>query len=35
MWKRLMNLHQFHSVVEKDLKRKRVSEEAEKDLIEH
>lgn len=35
MWKRLMNLHQFHSVVEKDLKRKKVSEEAEKDLIEH
>lgn len=30
-----MNLHQFHSAVEKDLKRKRVSEEAEKDLIEH
>jgi len=30
-----MNLHQFHSVVEKNFKRERVSEEAEKDLIEH
>lgn len=30
-----MNLHQFHSVVEKNLKRKRVSEEAEKDLVKH
>lgn len=35
MRKRFMNLHPLHRAVEKNLKRKRAAEEAEKDLLEH